>query len=153
MFKYYFCIIFFYLLTGMETARSQSAADTVVTTIDSSSTTTDSATTSVDVHATVAVNEDSLNQPVIDNRYLNNYTLRQVPQREVNKYLADPDYAYANDPEYWKEDPVQNEPGPSWNFLNKKAVQWILFLGMLSLILFGVYQMAKENNFKWLARR
>jgi hypothetical protein len=103
----------------------------------------------------VEINEDSLYLPVKDSVYLKIYTLREVSQPKVDKYLTNRDYEYANDPEYWKKDKIQNDPGSFsfWNFLRNKAVQWILFLGVIAVILYGIYLLAKENNFKWLSRK
>jgi hypothetical protein len=153
MFKYFFSIIFFFLLGGTRSAFSQSTADTIATTIDSGSTVnTDSAAITVNATPSDNVNENSIYKPVMDSAFLDQYALRQVSQMKVDKYLKDPDYAYANDPQYWKEDDVQQRPGSFWKFFSNKVFQWILFLGILCLILFGIYRLARENNFKWFTR-
>jgi len=153
MFKYFFSIVFFFFLCGTGSAFSQSTADTIVTTIDSAVTVNaDSAVLPANNTETGEVNENSSYRPVMDSAYLDQYALRQVSQAKVDKYLKDPDYAYANNPQYWKEKDVQQSPGSFWKFLNNKVFQWILFIGVLCLILFGICRLARENNFKWFTR-
>ena len=153
MFKYFFSIIFFFFLGGTGSAFSQSTADTIVTTVDSGvAVTTDSAAIQANNTETNEVNENSLYRPVRDSAFLEQYALREVSQAKLDQYLKDPDYAYANDPKYWKEDDVQQRPGSFWKFLSNKVFQWILFLGILCLILYGIYHLARENNFKWFTR-
>ena len=136
MFKYLFRIIFLFLLcvpvagyTQTPTDTTVTVQDTVVVQADSSASGPDSSD-AVSQVAPAELNEDSIYMPVRDSTYLNAYAIREVPQSKVDKYLADRDYEYANDPEYWKKDKVQNNPGPSsfWNFLRNKVTQWILFL-------------------------
>jgi hypothetical protein len=156
MFKYLFCII---LTIDSGAVYSQSQADTVVARVDTALVQVDSTLTTADSNEgtfdsirTVEINEDSQYMPVKDSSYLSVFALRVTPQLKVNKYLADRDYEYANDPEYWKKDKIQNNPGSLLKFLSGKAVQWILFLGVLAIILYGIFMLAKENNFKWVSR-
>jgi hypothetical protein len=160
MFKYPFCIVFIILASHCGVAYSQAqpdtslrTTDTVTTTFDSSSKSTDSSAELTD-SARAEINEDSLYMPVKDSDYLNNYTVRTVSQLKVNKYLADRDYEYANDPEYWEKDKVHPDPGSFsiWNLFRNKIVQWIIFLSVIAVILYGTYLLAKENNFNWLSR-
>jgi hypothetical protein len=99
--------------------------------------------------------DDSLYMPVKDTSFLNIYALRVVSQAKVNKYLADHDYEYANDPAYWGKDKIKNNTGPSpfWNFLRNKTFQWILILGVIAVIIYGICLLARENNFRWFSRR
>jgi hypothetical protein len=152
MFKYFFSILFFIFFCGTGPGFSQAAADTIPTTVDSGGTVNADSTATTNVMPTGEENENSAYRPVRDSVFPDQYTLRQVSQAKLNKYLSDPDYAYANDPQYWKEDDVQQKPGSFWNFLNYKVFQWILFLGVLSLILYGIYHLARESNFRWFTR-
>ena len=152
MFKYFFSILFFIFLGGTGSAFSQDTADTIPKTIDSVGAVNVDSTATTNVTPTGEVNENNAYRPVTDSAFPDQYTLRQVSQAKMNKYLSDPDYAYANDPQYWKEDDVQLKPGSFWNFLSNKVFQWILFLGVLCLILFGIYNLARESNFKWFTK-
>jgi hypothetical protein len=98
--------------------------------------------------------DDSLYMPVRDSSFLATFMLRKVPIRNVNKYLADRDYEYANDSAYWEKDKIQNtSPSSFWNFLRNKTFQWILFLLLMALLIYGIFMLAKENNFRWFSRR
>ena len=152
MFKYSFSILFFIFLCGTGSVYSQAAADTIPATIDSGGTVSADSTATTNITPAGDVSENSFYQPVRDSTFPDQYILRQVSQAKLNKYLSDPDYAYANDPQYWKEDDVQQKPGSFWNFLSNKVFQWILFLGVFCLILFGLDQLARESNFKWFTR-
>src|SRR5450432_1163132 len=161
MFRYlFFYIIFIFFVYCFNAFYSQAHRDTILTItdtvsirMDSSAKAMDSTSVSIDSSA-VDINEDSFYMPVKDSAYLNMYSLREVSQPKVDKYIANRDYEYANNPEYWKKDKIQNDPGSFsfWNFFRNKAVQWILFLGVIAIILYGIYLLAKENNFKWLNR-
>ncbi len=131
-----------------------SLKDTVIVQTDSLVSVPDSAGAASQV-GPAEINEDSMYMPVRDSAYLNAYALREVPQAKVHEYLADRDYEYANDPAYWKKDKIQNNPGPSsfWNFMRNKVIQWILVLGVIAMIVYGLFLLARENNFRWFSRR
>jgi Domain of unknown function (DUF4129) len=141
MFKYLFCLAFFFLSVECrvwaqtETDSSSAVADTIAPSGDS-------------VQQTVSA--DSLYDPVSDSGFLSNYSLRKVPERTVNGYLRDPDYAYANDPEYWRKT-VPPEPGLFSRFLNSKTFRWVIFFFVIAVVLYGIYQLARENNFTWFS--
>jgi len=159
MFKYLFSIIFIFLVSNSDTVYSQTNSDstaaitdTVAISVDSSAN-TNSLPTEITDSARAEITEDSLYMPVKDSGFLNSYTVRTVVQPKVNKYLADHEYEYANDPEYWKKNEVQKDSGSFsfWSLFRNKIVQWILFLGIIGVILYGIYILAKENNFRWLS--
>jgi hypothetical protein len=79
-------------------------------------------------------------------------TIREVPKQRIDKYLGDPDYAYAYDSVYWKVDPPA-QPGPVSKFLLSKIFRWFFFITMVAIVLFGFYQIALDNNFNWFFRR
>ena len=160
MYKYFFRILLIFFVSSPGTVYAQARTDSSVISEDSVSGQTDSSSSVVDSSAVAGdatvtyVSDDSLYMPVKDNTYLNTYALREVSQPKVDKYLADREYEYANDPEYWKKDKIQNNSSPSsfWNFLRNKTFQWILFLCVIALIVYGIFLLAKENNFRWFSR-
>jgi hypothetical protein len=82
-------------------------------------------------------------------------SIRSVPENRIKKYQRSPDFAYANDPAYWKE-PAPEKPGWSdhiFDFLFSKAFRIALFLLVLLLLIYGIYRLAKENAFSWFDRR
>ena len=161
MFKHLFTIIFSFFIglpvavyAQTPTDTTVSIKDTVVVEIDSS----DSGIHSSDTVTQVLpdeTKEDSIYIPVRDSAYRSLSALRQVPRLKVEKYRADADYEYANNPEYWVKDKVQNNPGSSafWNFLRNKTFQWFLFLLVIAVIVYGIILLAKENSFKWFSLR
>jgi hypothetical protein len=161
MFKYFFSILFIFLVTSAGAVYSQARTDSIVSGEDTVSVQTDSSAPVVDSSevtrnaAVTYVSDDSVYNPVKDSSFLNTYALREVSQPRVDKYQSDRDYEYANDPEYWRKDKIQNNPGPSsfWNFLTNKAFQWIFYLGVIVLAVYVIFLLAGENNFKWFSRR
>lgn len=124
MSKYFSGILILFFLTA-SVARAQSSADSIVTT-------------------------DSF--PLTGDRYLSTFSPRSVPQRDVNKYLKDPDFAYANDSSYWKENTSPANPGLLSRLIGSRLFRWLIFSAMIAVVLFGIYQLAKESNFRWFAR-
>jgi hypothetical protein len=161
MHKYFFSIVLIFFVSCPVTIYSQVRTDSSVISEDSVSVQTDSSLSAADSTgvtrnaAETFLSDDSLYMPVKDSSYLNAYALREVSQPKVDKWLADRDYEYANDPEYWKKDKIQNNTTPSsfWNFLRNKFIQWILFLAVIAVIVFGIFLLARENNFRWFSRR
>lgn len=157
--KYFFRILLIFYVSSPGTVYSQEQSDSSVSTGDSVTVQTDSSSIMDSSGATrdaaqTYLSDDSLYLPVKDSVYLNTFVLRQVPLRDVNKYLADRDYEYANDPEYWTKDKIQNtNPSSFWNFLRNKTFQWIIFLLVMTVIIYGIFMLAKENNFRWFNRR
>jgi hypothetical protein len=161
MCKYFFSIIFPFLVCIPVAVCAQTPTDTTVSIKDTVVVQTDSSASGPNSSETVSqggadeINEDSIYLPVRDSAYLNAYALREVPHSKVDKYLADRDYEYANDPAYWEKDKLQNNQGPSsfWNFMRNKVIQWILFFGVIAVIVYGLFLLARENNFRWFSRR
>ncbi len=80
--------------------------------------------------------------------------LRQVPDSIIKAYQRDPNFAYANDPAYWKELPP---PEPDLfdkliDFLFSKLARTCIFIIFLLLIVYAVYRLARENSFNWFSR-
>ncbi len=120
----YLCLIFFILfIQGIETGYSQSAEDTV---------------------SKIELNDSS-------GKYFP-YSFREVSQRQVNSYLKNPDYAYANEPEYWRQE-APPKPGIFTKLFGRRLFQWVIFILFAGIFLYGIYQLAKENNLRWLKRK
>jgi len=157
---FFFRILLIFLLSSpaavysqVRTDSSDNSGDTITMQTDSFSSVPDSTDVS-EAHMQTYTSMDSMYMPVKDNSYLNTFTLREVSSANIKKYLADRDYEYANDPEYWKKDKTDNETGPSLfsRLLGNKVLQWFLFLLVISVVVYGIYQLARENNFRWFSR-
>lgn len=77
---------------------------------------------------------------------------RNVPQRNLNQWKKDPDYAYANDADYWKKEiPKENNSRKWFQFLENvflSPVTRFLFYGALFLLgIYLIYRWIVENGF------
>jgi hypothetical protein len=161
MFKYFVGLVFLIFISCTGRVYSQSRVDTTFSekqadsaVMDSTTIIRDSLTTTAENTSSVT-NEDSLYMPVKDSGFPVAYARRQVSESRLNHYLSEPEYAYANDPEYWKKNKTADDSHSFslFNFFRRKPVQWFLFLTVFAIILYGIYLLAKENNFKWLTRK
>ncbi|HEY2347412.1 MAG TPA: DUF4129 domain-containing protein [Puia sp.] len=162
MFKYFFRIIFVFLVCVPAVVCAQATTDTIgsirdtpIVQSDSSASVVPDTSYATPQNGPAEINEDSLYTPVRDSLYLNAFLLREVPLTKVNKYLSDRDYDYANNPEYWSKEKKGNDPdsSPLLNFLGNKVVQWVFLISVIVVIIYGIYLLARENNFKWFIRR
>ena len=159
MYKFFFSILLIFLVSAgavysQVPTDSAGSGDSVSAQSGSSSPVTDTSGVAGDGTVTYT-SDDSLYKPVEDSSYTSSFAPREVPQSKVNKYLADRDYEFANDPEYWKKDKTQDNTGPSLftRLLRNKIFQWALFLVVIAVVMYGIFQLARENNFTWYNRR
>jgi hypothetical protein len=161
MHRFFVRILLIFLVSYPGIVYSQARMDSAVNNGDSVSVQTDSSLSVADSSGVTAdgtvtyTSEDSLYMPVKNSSFLNTYVLREVLQTKEDRYLADRDYEYANDPAYWKKDHLQNDTGPSLftRLVRNKVFQWILFLLVIAVVFYGIFQLARENNFRWFSRR
>jgi hypothetical protein len=140
-----FQLVFFLLC--IEIVYSQTSDDSIVNIKGK-----DSAVTGANVTAeTSDEGSEQYYLPITDTGVLSTDPTRKVSQRTVNSYLKNPDYAYANDPEYWRIRTEKRQGGVS-KFIDSRSFQWFVFLLIMCVLLYGIYHLAKDNNFKWLIR-
>jgi hypothetical protein len=75
--------------------------------------------------------------------------LRAVPPSVVKSMKEDPDFAYANDPEYWRKIEDKPEPGfLDWFFkwITGKWFKDLVYLLLGSVLLFALYKIVVENK-------
>ncbi|HEY4155113.1 MAG TPA: DUF4129 domain-containing protein [Puia sp.] len=96
---------------------------------------------------------DQTDFPVTDSAAASEH-LRRVPDSRVKAYQRDPDFAYANDPAYWKElPPPHSRLGEKFfRFLFSRGFRIGLFILFLLLAGYGLYRLSKENSFTWFRR-
>jgi hypothetical protein len=141
MFRFFGCYILFILLSAPVCLVAQNRADTLSATSADTLKEHNSDSPSSDESA-----DDNIDQPIADSSSLLPGVIREVPAKKVSRYKNDPEYAYANDPEYWrKEKPADG--GFLFRILFSRELRWILLTVFGGLILFGIYRMAKENQF------
>lgn len=78
------------------------------------------------------------------------FTLRQVQDRKLKEYQHNPDFAYANDPAYWKKEPPP-EPGVLDWLLQSRVAHLVLLILLILVVAYAIFRLAKENSFHWLA--
>ena len=101
---------------------------------------------------TLVINPYSLYRVKARSGFSPSDTVRSVNRDKVSSYLANPEYAYANDSAYWAQK-FSQKPGLGFRILSGPYLRWILLSGMIVLALVGIYRLARENNFSWLSRK
>ena len=103
--------------------------------------------------------KDADNEIISDSQYLPDdsqvlpFKLREVQDQKVKEYQRQPDFAYANDSDYWKKDAPPEQPGWFLNMLLSRIARWIILILFLLVIAYGIYWLAKENSFPLMHRR
>jgi hypothetical protein len=87
----------------------------------------------------------SSEEPVADS-----VIFRTIPGPEVGKYKSDPDYAYANDPRYWKEEKDNRDDSAFWKFLERVFssvfFRWFIYCSLVGILLFAIYKIVSGNR-------
>ncbi|MBS1668169.1 MAG: DUF4129 domain-containing protein [Bacteroidetes bacterium] len=83
---------------------------------------------------------------------LDTISMRSVPNDLVARYKIDKDFAYANDPAYWKKesDPKNNESSFSRmlnNFFRSTAFKIFVYLLLAAVLLYALYRIIVDNKF------
>jgi hypothetical protein len=147
MIKILYLVVFVFFVFATIPGYAQNGSDSVASTDSVGTETTE--TDSIESRET---NPDNINEPVPAGNFLSKEPLREVSQRQVNSYLKNPAYAYANDSDYWKNEPLQ-KPGILIRLISSRAFMWTLLFLITGVVLYGIFQLARENNFGWLARK
>jgi hypothetical protein len=148
MIKYFFFFLFIYFLSCFEKSYAQSAADSVAETEETDSLVSQTG----DSVETMEINRYSLYRLRAHSGFMLKDSVRQVDSKQLRSYTLNPDYAYANDSSYWQKR-LPQKPGAFSRILSSSVLRWIFLSVMVGLVLFGIYQLARENNFSWLSRR
>lgn len=84
-------------------------------------------------------------------------SFRQVPDSAINKLKRQKDFAYANDPAYWVQEPQEEEKNgfldSLFGFLSRDGVRTVLFILLIGFFLFIVYRVLVVNNLYLFSRR
>jgi len=84
--------------------------------------------------------------------------LRSIPDSVMTRWKMDKDFAYANDPAYWrKELPVDRRPNGflRWlaNVLGSNAFKYFIFSLLVAILLYAIIRIIAENNLRLFYRR
>jgi Domain of unknown function (DUF4129) len=145
MIKFLFSFLILFSLCGSFSAAARDQQDSSVVRQDTTT------VSELDSTSAAEVSYDSVNQPVPDTLFSPTRTIREVSNIQVNRYKNNPEYAYANDSEYWRKEP-SGKPDLLLRILNSRVLRWIFLILIGGLILYGVYQLAREINFTLLIR-
>jgi hypothetical protein len=147
MIKFLSFYLLFFLFCGVFCLVAQDKKDTLVTnSLDTGQ------ATSIDPGTTAESMNKSRYRPVADSLFSPSGLVREVPAKEVNSLKKNPDYAYANDPAFWRT-AAPPEPGMLFRILFSRTLGWILLTLTAGLVLYGIYQLAIENHFGLLIRK
>lgn len=97
-----------------------------------------------DDETTVATDSSSAAQAETDT-----LSFRAVPDSVVDRYKKNKDFAYANDPAYWTEEPVKREKNFLDYIMEGVSRPWfriLLYVLLGSVLLFALYKIIVENK-------
>jgi len=80
------------------------------------------------------------------------YEKRTVPEKQLKKWRNDPEYAYANDPEYWEPEAPPSNRNTKFtkflaNFFNSDLIKILFYLALIGLGFFTIYRLVVEQVF------
>jgi hypothetical protein len=86
--------------------------------------------------------------------------LRTIPDSTAIRLKRDKEFAYANDPEYWKNDEVKKDRKGDNGFLlflarllSSKGFAYFIYMLLGAILLFALYKIIAENNLRIFYRR
>jgi hypothetical protein len=85
-------------------------------------------------------------------RQADQMVLRNIPDSVVRNWQKDPDFAYANDPEYWRR--VHRDDSPGWlaRQLSSAGFRYFLLFFLGSVLLYAIIRIIAENNLRLFYR-
>jgi hypothetical protein len=147
-------IILPFLLHGMR-AVSQEATDTVVVTdtVSKGVVAPPEAGPDTTPGNTYQDNQESgaIRSANKDRRTEEAIRVRHIPDSVIRRYKGEKEFAYANDPAFWKKArPEEVHPSAfgRWlgRVLNSEAFRWLIYLLLGGALLYTIYKIVSENN-------
>jgi hypothetical protein len=129
--KYFICLFFLFNLVNLDQCFAQADPDST---------------------GTFETGTGVLSPGLTDTGNITGGSIRNVPQKEIDRWVKNPAFAYANDPAYWKPEPPR-PPGPLFRFLNSRLFGWTILFIIVAVVFYGFYLLAKENSFSWVTRK
>jgi len=137
--------LLFALLLSAAPAAAQ-VADTVRVGQDTDSTVTVSQNAD---SSGIAGDKEATGQGV---RQADRMVLRSVPDSVVNNWQKDPDFAYANDPEYWRREHQDDSPGWLSRVVDSAGFRYFLLFFLGGVLLYAIIRIIADNNFRLFYR-
>ncbi|HEY4208825.1 MAG TPA: DUF4129 domain-containing protein [Puia sp.] len=78
--------------------------------------------------------------------------LRSVPDSSVRNWKKSHDFDYANDPNLWKKEPVEED---NWlqRFFDGAVFRWLIYILLGGVLLYALYKIISENNLRFFYRK
>lgn len=81
--------------------------------------------------------------------------IRSIPDSVADRWQKSPDFAYANDPEYWRRrDYKYTNADPGWflRFLASKVFRYSFMVLISAILLFALFRIIADNNVRLFYR-
>jgi hypothetical protein len=78
--------------------------------------------------------------------------VRSIPDSIAAQWRKDPDFAYANDPAYWRQEHRDESPGLLWRLLGSKVFRYIFWILLGGALLYVIIRIIAENNMRLFYR-
>ena len=85
-------------------------------------------------------------------RQADQMVLRSIPDSVVGNWQKDPDFAYANDPEYWRRERHDDSPGWLGRLLGSAGFRYFLLFFLGGVLLYAIIRIIAENNLRLFYR-
>jgi hypothetical protein len=85
-------------------------------------------------------------------RQADQVVLRSIPDSVVGNWQKDPDFAYANDPEYWRREHQDDSPGWPARVLSSAGFRYFLLFFLGGVLLYAIIRIIAENNLRLFYR-
>lgn len=108
---------------------------------------TDTTVTVIDTEATVSSYEEE-QSPKRTNNEPEVRAFRTVPDSVINNLQKQKEFAYANDPAYWKKDKPVNDEGDDWLgwLITRNWFRYMILTLMIAVLLFALIRIAVSNR-------
>jgi hypothetical protein len=81
--------------------------------------------------------------------------LRSIPDSVIRQQKKDRDFAYANDPSWWKDKPERRDNDSErafYRLLDSKWFRWFIYMFLACVLLYALYKIIAENNLRFFYR-
>lgn len=77
---------------------------------------------------------------------------RSIPDSVAARWRKDPDFAYANDPAYWRQEHEDENPGLLFRFLSSTWFRYFIWILLGVILLYAIIRIIAENNMRLFYR-
>lgn len=108
----------------------------------------DTTVTVIDTDATVTAYDEAEESPKQTSNEPEVRAFRAVPDSVISKLQKQKEFAYANDPAYWKKDKPTEDEGSDWlgYLITSDWFRYLILTLMIAVLLFAVIRIAVSNR-------